>query len=67
MVKYAVSCGSWYESADSKELAFQRAKEVIEDFAKDYHPWGDLSPHQLIEELEPNEFVNESGEINRWI
>jgi len=65
-MSYAVDCGSWYEGVSSKEAALERAKEVIEEFAKDYHPWGDLSPHQLIQELEPNEGVNSYGEIDTF-
>jgi hypothetical protein len=61
---YAVDCGSWYKEVATKEEAFLLAEEVIAEFDNQSHPWGDLWPRQLIQELAPNEGVNSYGEID---
>ena len=65
-MSYAVDCGSWYKAADSEEEALLLAESVIDDFASQCHPWGNLWPRQLVQKLEPNEGVNSCGEIDTF-
>ena len=65
-MSYAVDCGSWYKQVATEEEALLLAEEVIEGFANQCHPWGDLWVHQLIQELAPNEGVNSYGEIDTF-
>jgi hypothetical protein len=65
-MSYAVDCGCWYKAAATEQEALLLAEEVIEGFANQCHPWGDLWPRQLVQKLEPNEGINSYGEIDTF-